>query len=56
MLLNIRIWDNEMGYWDKHIYWVCYVSNVTKVKCLKNSMCGSFTLFDHTIPPLIQMQ
>lgn len=56
MLFNVRTWDNETGYWDKHIYWVCYVSNVTKVECLKNSMCGSFTLFDHTIPPLIQMQ
>lgn len=39
---GLRVPDNETGSWDKHIYWVCYVSNVTKVEDLKNTLCGSF--------------
>lgn len=54
--LGLRVWDNEPSSWDKHIYWACYVSNVTKVEDLKNALCGSFhTLWSHN-SSLIQMQ
>lgn len=53
---GLSVWDNEPSSWDKHIYWACYVSNVTKVEDLKNALCGSFhTLWSHN-SSLIQMQ
>ena len=39
---GLRVGDNETCSQDKHIYWVCYVSNVTKVEDLRNALCGSF--------------
>lgn len=53
---GLRVWANETCSWDKRIYWVCYVSNVTKVEDLRNALCGSFhTLWSHN-SSLIQMQ
>lgn len=39
---SFRVRENETSSWDQHIYWVCYVSKVTKVKDLRNTLCGSF--------------
>lgn len=53
---GLRVPDNETSSWDKGIYWVCYVSNVTKAEALKNALCGSFhTLWSHD-SSLIQTQ
>lgn len=53
---SFRVRDNETSSWDQHIYWVCHVSNVTKVKDLRNTLCGSLhTLWSHN-SSLIQMQ
>ena len=39
---GLSVGDNEPSPRDKHIYWTCYVPNVTKVEDLKNALCGSF--------------